>query len=104
MLGSVVECVRVLLRQGLGECGALTPWQVKHDTLTVPPLKSLPWQSWHRTKPLEPVAGALAEVPWESGEFQPAGCPEGPPGWQAMPAKLAEKQLTLAMPPSRSFP
>jgi hypothetical protein len=30
------------LRHGLGACGALTPWHVKHDTFTEPPAKLAP--------------------------------------------------------------
>ncbi|MGE5752067.1 MAG: hypothetical protein ACM319_00315 [Deltaproteobacteria bacterium] len=29
-------------RQGLAECGASTPWQVKHDTCEPPPEKPTP--------------------------------------------------------------
>lgn len=79
LLWSVVVCVRPGERQGLGEWGAFTPWQVKQDTPAVPPAKPEPWQVW---QPANPFTVALTVAPWESGLFHPAGCPTV--AWQSV--------------------
>jgi hypothetical protein len=88
-------------RHGCAGCGALTPWQEKHDTRAPLPVKSLPWQIWQAAKPELPGA-FFAVTPW----FWTAGGAGTQPAitgpwWQ--PAGLS-KQETPEIPPERSDP
>jgi hypothetical protein len=68
----VFVCVVAAPLQGAGGCGALTPWHVKQDILTMPPEKSAPWHVWQEAKPLDCV---FAGAPCVSARAQPATCP-----------------------------
>lgn len=58
--GSVVAWVQVAESfQGLGGCGAGTPWQLWQDTPEPSPPKVLPWQAWQEAMP-PPVASWAA--------------------------------------------
>jgi hypothetical protein len=70
--GLVFACVVAALLQGADGCGALTPWQVKQDALTMPPEKSAPWHDWQEANPPDWV---FAGVPCASARAQPAACP-----------------------------
>jgi hypothetical protein len=70
--GLVFACVVAALLQGADGCGALTPWQVKQDTLTMPPEKSAPWHDWQDANPPDWV---FAGVPCASARAQPTACP-----------------------------
>ena len=86
--GFVVVCVLDEVSEsihGAGECGEkmFTPWQpavFRQVWFARPPVKSDPWQSWQVENPVVCALFGkdLAEAPCESGDAQPAGCPEGP--------------------------
>ena len=52
----VSTCVYVGPRQGAAECGAPTPWHVKHGDSDPPPVKPAPWQIWQEASPGSPGA------------------------------------------------
>ena len=65
----VVVWVNVGPRQGAAGCGALRPWQGKHDTCDPPPEKLLPWQIWQEANPELPGA-FFAVAPCTAGVAQ----------------------------------
>jgi hypothetical protein len=93
---SVLAWVCVGPCHGAAGCGALAPWQGKHDTTDPPPEKSFPWQIWQEANPELPGA-ALAVAPCTAGVAQFAT------GLWWHPAGLP-KQETLEIPPERSDP